>query len=433
MKQPKWCNYPNANQPIWGCWSLLDGLVKNEDYCKNCDCYKNNMNHKKDIDVLAIVKSMVADGAITQDVAEKYFPQLAESEDERIRIMLIEWVNEFRKLNPTNADHNGACSEAIAYLEKQKDTYIKQQLRDMGFAFDSNGDIVTPDILNEAIKEYVANEKKKWEKEQKPTDKIEPKFEIEEGKWYICTQTYVLSGKIVAIKGQTYKSNQDGAIEGEDRHLFIDKVDGKALNYFKPWTIQDAKDGDVLEFGDHGRLVVGIVSYINKSTGKIDVCCLLEDNNFKVGNYYALDTIKPHPATKEQRDLLFSKMKEDGYEWDAEKKELKKINQKPIKITYDENGEPELSDFESELFTIISEFWQSYMLGEEVDVAKFVKEHSSELLGVVEHKPAEWSEEDERNLNTIVNVIYGGTHLAYEEEIDWLKSLKERILNKTNE
>ena len=31
------------------------------------------------------------------------------------------------------------------------------------------------------------------------------------------------------------------------------------------------------------------------------------------------------PATKEQRDLLFAKMKEAGYEWDAEKKELRKI------------------------------------------------------------------------------------------------------------
>ena len=31
------------------------------------------------------------------------------------------------------------------------------------------------------------------------------------------------------------------------------------------------------------------------------------------------------PATKEQRDLLFQKMKEAAYEWDAEKKKLKKI------------------------------------------------------------------------------------------------------------
>lgn len=32
-----------------------------------------------------------------------------------------------------------------------------------------------------------------------------------------------------------------------------------------------------------------------------------------------------HPATKEQRDLLFAKMREAGYEWDVDKKELRKI------------------------------------------------------------------------------------------------------------
>ena len=37
------------------------------------------------------------------------------------------------------------------------------------------------------------------------------------------------------------------------------------------------------------------------------------------------DFISVTPATKGQRDLLFQKMKETGYEWDAEKKKLKKI------------------------------------------------------------------------------------------------------------
>jgi hypothetical protein len=32
---------------------------------------------------------------------------------------------------------------------------------------------------------------------------------------------------------------------------------------------------------------------------------------------------------KEQRELLFKKMREAGYEWDAEKKELKRIEQNP--------------------------------------------------------------------------------------------------------
>ena len=40
MEQPKWCDYPDATRPFFGCWSLLDGLVKEESYCKDCDCYK---------------------------------------------------------------------------------------------------------------------------------------------------------------------------------------------------------------------------------------------------------------------------------------------------------------------------------------------------------------------------------------------------------
>lgn len=39
-KQPSWCNYPGAETPFWGCWSLLYGYVKDENYCKTCDCYK---------------------------------------------------------------------------------------------------------------------------------------------------------------------------------------------------------------------------------------------------------------------------------------------------------------------------------------------------------------------------------------------------------
>lgn len=64
-------------------------------------------------------------------------------------------------------------AEVWAQIEKQgeqKDVYTKQQLRDMGFAFTLNGDIVTPEKTNEAMKEYLANEKKKWEKEQKPAE-----------------------------------------------------------------------------------------------------------------------------------------------------------------------------------------------------------------------------------------------------------------------
>lgn len=43
-----------------------------------------------------------------------------------------------------------------------KHTYTKQQLIDMGFAFTTNGDIVTPDQLNEDLKKYLEYQKRKF-------------------------------------------------------------------------------------------------------------------------------------------------------------------------------------------------------------------------------------------------------------------------------
>lgn len=48
-----------------------------------------------------------------------------------------------------------------------KHTYTKQQLIDMGFAFTTNGDIVTPDQLNEDLKKYLEYQKRKFIKKAK--------------------------------------------------------------------------------------------------------------------------------------------------------------------------------------------------------------------------------------------------------------------------
>lgn len=55
------------------------------------------------------IKQLLADGVISQEVAEKYFPELAESDDERIRKELIEFVK----------SRGGFKQEYIAWLEKQ--------------------------------------------------------------------------------------------------------------------------------------------------------------------------------------------------------------------------------------------------------------------------------------------------------------------------
>ena len=60
--------------------------------------------------------------------------------------------------------------EAIKWADEHPDSkhaYTKQQLIDMGFAFTTNGDIVTPDQLNEDLKKYLEYQKQKFIKKSK--------------------------------------------------------------------------------------------------------------------------------------------------------------------------------------------------------------------------------------------------------------------------
>ena len=149
--------------------------------------------------------------------------------------------------------------------------------------------------------------------EQKSANKIEPRFKV--GDWVV--QNYNLLK--IRYVGNEYYSFE--TVDAYVDYMLVSEID----SLYHLWTIQDAKVGDVLEFEDHGRRVIGILSYINKTTGKVDVSCLLECNKFKVGVFYNLDTVKPHPVTKEQRDLLFQKIKESGYKWNIETKTLEKL------------------------------------------------------------------------------------------------------------
>ena len=111
------------------------------------------------------------------------------------------------------------------------------------------------------------------------------------------------------------------------------------------WTIEDAKDGDVVVDKSDGT--IGIFQSIGHhpdggSYNDPSYCflhCRYDDGffyaDFENGN--TMDSDDAIPATKEQRELLFQNMKEAGYEWDAEKKELKEIEQKTVWSEEDEN------------------------------------------------------------------------------------------------
>ena len=95
---------------------------------------------------------------------------------------------------------------------------------------------------------------------------------------------------------------------------------------YRPWTIKDAKAGDLLA-DDYG---IYIFDRFDEYDEKCFHCMGAYQHSQKVyENEHMLCSVEVHPATKEQRDILFQKMHESGYEWDADKKESKKIEQRP--------------------------------------------------------------------------------------------------------
>lgn len=114
---------------------------------------------------------------------------------------------------------------------------------------------------------------------------------------------------------------------GESVYDTIDYVN-KA---FHLWTINDAKDGDVLFHSDSASNGIFIFNKILQRGTIQKVICYCDydsEDGFCLGENHTCcwtDSKFLHPATKEQRDILFQKIKEAGYEWVSETKTLEKL------------------------------------------------------------------------------------------------------------
>lgn len=86
------------------------------------------------------------------------------------------------------------------------------------------------------------------------------------------------------------------------------------------WTIADAKEGDVLVCPKYAGGTIPNIFIFKDIDIHNDVLCYCSFLKifFATGYYIAnADQINTdfYPATKEQSDLLFQKMKDDGYVW----------------------------------------------------------------------------------------------------------------------
>lgn len=328
---------------------------------------------------------------------EWLFPELKESEDERIRKGLINYFNHHK--NGINIFYGIKGDDILAWLEKQGECHISHDdeimIKQLTEYFTTGHGLQN---TNETVVEWLNNVKEKLEKQgEKPQgktytfegksafeaisevkvdniNKIKSKFKV--GDW-ITNGDY--TWKIAEVKPLDYiLQSQDGNI--------VDDTISHVDEQFHSFTIQDAKDGDVIAC-ENGRIGIFIKCLNNNLFSSY---CFIDNEGWFFGDegqVHILDTIicgKIYPATKEQCDLLFQKMYEAGYEWDAEKKELKLL------IT---NGD---DFFESEN---------------------------------CEQKPS-WSEEDEKMLADACIMLdwYQGNNWWKAQHIkNWIKALKQRI------
>ena len=163
----------------------------------------------------------------------------------------------------------------------------------------------------------------KWNEETKTLEKL-PKFKIEKGKWYVCTKDLLDNYANKAFcEDNTYLSTQDGSLIPSNSNVPFEVV--CASTYFRDWTIQDAKDGDVIFYDDGWTCIFKCIHGIWYSS----YCFITSDGEFHTSyEEHAVDSTingNAHLATKEQRDFLFQKIKEAGYKWNLETKTLEKL------------------------------------------------------------------------------------------------------------
>lgn len=288
----------------------------------------------------------------------KIFPELTETDDEKTRKGLIAFFQRFPYENLENVGLS--AKDAISWLEK------------LGG--------------------------------RKATDNAEPKFKI--GDWVVYDRNDH-SREIMQIYGI-----RDGRYYFDGNAHFswsIKECDEKS----HLWTIQDEKDGDAL--AAHECYV------IFKEIDGLNIRCHCTYHYMGFNPSLYVDTLQNktafHPATEEERDVLFQKMKEAGYEWDAEKKELKKIEQNPT--WSEQNPYPETLDRAIELY------YYSYGNGKGgFDNLSFEK-FKGIIKTFVEDYGIEsaWSEEDELNLEFWLD----NNKSIDADKRNWLRSIKDRV------
>jgi len=301
-------------------------------------------------------------------MVEHIFPELQESEDEKARKELIAFLEESLYLGcPDETWDSKGIERWIAWLEKQGEKTTDKIEPNPAWSEEDEEilkwlcRIIHSQRLSKEITLKEESElgewMDKWLNHNPQTKQDEKKHIFNADDWYVSevdgkihNVTYNPDNEVESkfkVKDWVILDGTVAQILDKQKYGFIGlDINGKDFfcNYghtdlMRLWTIADAKDGDVLvtppEKGLESNEQIFIFKAIN-SRDYVDDCIeyyggLCDGVFYKNKTGYmgtTLDTF--YPATKEQCDLLFQKMKEAGYEWDDNKKELKKMESKKL-------------------------------------------------------------------------------------------------------
>ena len=155
------------------------------------------------------------------------------------------------------------------------------------------------------------------------------------------TLIHILEGSVYPIKIGT----PDGQVSLTEYGQYSHSKLAKCVIFPKGKTTWEGfvppcrfKDGDVLFHSDSASNGIFIFKEILQCGSIQKVICYCDydsEDGFCLGENHTCcytDSKILHPATKEQREILFQKMKEAGYKWNTETKTLEKLIEPKFKV-----------------------------------------------------------------------------------------------------
>ena len=188
-------------------------------------------------ETIELVKKMIEDGNLSQEIAEKYCPELKESEDERIRKVIADIV----KAQPSDSLFNGTKEKCLAWLEKQGE---QKYMKTCAEYYNQDNEWKMPELseFQDKLADILMH------REYDGPDETED--DIAKGRLEYELAAIRLSEELLPLAQKEQSAPKPSWSEEDETH--------------RHWILEMLKDGEIktTEFGDHFRAAFNSLKYL---------------------------------------------------------------------------------------------------------------------------------------------------------------------------